>query len=173
LINLGNHFIADDRRRHSEWLRQKNWFIAAREQREQKHRMDEQAQEAFLDLATSMILANEAQIEAFEVRLNSYHDASTQALIDNQIMYERLQEQLMFIDARLEGVWKHANIMDDGRRVFLNAERSQAYDEFGKEVTNEEYSYENFAPDHYPGGLNFEVQQTGLRFQFCRLQGAS
>jgi len=150
LIKLAQHFVSDDRSRHSEWLRQRKWFISAKEQRIRKEKLEEQADEAFMDFASSVIMATEADIEAFEVKLDTYHEASTQALIDNQIEFEALQEQLLLIDARLEGVWKHANTMDDGRRVFLNSERSQAYDEFGVEVSNEEYSYDNFAADHYP-----------------------
>lgn len=150
LIKLAQHFVSDDRSRHSEWLHQRKWFIAAKEQRLRKEKFEEKSEEAFMDFASSIIMATEADIKAFETKLDMYHEASTQALIDNQIAYELLQEQLLLIDARLEGIWKHANVMDDGRRVFLNSERSQAYDEFGTEISNDEYSYDNFAADHYP-----------------------
>ena len=152
MIQLMHHFGNDSRFAHSEEARRKQWFIKARQ--EQKLREDI-AQEAsdnttVAAIGVSVIIASEKQIEAFGAKLDSYDEATTAALMDNQIDYEQLQKRMVEIEARLEGIWQYANIMSDGRRVFLNADRTQAYDEFGEEVSSEEYDYDQFAPDHIP-----------------------
>ena len=36
MVKLGEHFASDDRSRHSEWLRQQQWFIKARQDNQRR-----------------------------------------------------------------------------------------------------------------------------------------
>lgn len=149
MFQLVNHFGNDSRYSHSEAARRKQWFIKARQERQFHKDITEAAADNTATFGVSVIMATEAQIARFQLKLNAYDEASTAALLDNQIEFEQLQKRLQEIDAKLEDVWQHANIMDDGRRVFLNAERTQAYDEFGTEVSDEEYAYDQFPEGHF------------------------
>ena len=152
MIQLMHHFGNDSRFSHSEEARRKQWFIKARQEQRLREDIAEEASEnaTITAIGVSVIMASEIQIAEFEAKLDIYNEATTTALMENQIEFEALQKRLVEIESRLEGVWQHANIMEDGRRVFLNADRTQAYDEFGKTVSNEEYSYDQFPLDHKP-----------------------
>jgi hypothetical protein len=149
LIQLIDQFKHKERSQ-SEWLRQQKWFVKARQ--EAKHRNDAESKLADDVLATAIevSIATHDQIKLFNEKLDTNHEASTAALIENQILLEDIARRILAVEGRLAPHWEHANIMDDGRRVFLNAERSQAYDEWGSEVGDDEYAYENFAADHRP-----------------------
>jgi len=152
LIQLAHHFGNDARFAGSREARRRQWFIKARQ--EQRLREDVAEETAatvnVTAFAATVIMATEARIDAFEAKLGLYNVATTAALMENQIEYEDLQKRMAAIDARLEGMWQYANIMPDGRRVFLTADRTQAYDEFGAPVSNEEYDYDLFRSDHRP-----------------------
>ncbi len=152
LVQLMHHFGNDSRFVHSEETRRRQWFIKARQDKKIREDGAEQAAESAnaAAFAVTVVMATEAQIDTFKAKLDLYDQATTTALMENQIEYEALQKRMFEIEARLDGIWQHANIMPDGRRVFLTADRTQAYDEFGTEVSNEEYSYDLFKPDHYP-----------------------
>ena len=152
MIQLMHHFGNDSRFSHSEEARRKQWFIKARQEQKVREDIAEEAAEnsTVTAIGVSVIIATEIQIAGFEAKLDVYDEATTAALMENQVEYEQLQKRMVEIEAQLEGVWLHANIMEDGRRVFLNADRTQAYDEFGTEVSDAEYSYDQFSPDHRP-----------------------
>ena len=152
MIQLMHHFGNDSRFSHSEEARRKQWFIKARQEQRLREDIAEEVAEnsTVTAIGVSVIIASEIQIAKFEAKLSLYNEATTTALMENQIEFEALQKRLVEIESRLEGVWQHANIMEDGRRVFLKADRSQAYDEFGKEVSNDEYSYDQFPDSHVP-----------------------
>ncbi len=152
LIQLMHHFGNDARFSGSEEARRKQWFIKARQDQKLREDMTKEAAATtnVTAFAVTTVMATEAQIDAFELKLDRYDEATTAALMENQVEYEALQKRMIEIESRLEGIWQHANIMSDGRRVFLNADRTQAYDEFGAEVSEEEYAYDQFKPDHRP-----------------------
>ncbi len=152
MIQLMHHFGNDSRFSHSQEARRKQWFIKARQEQKLREDIAEEASEnaTVTAIGVSVIMASEIQIAAFDAKLDIYDEATTAALMDNQIEYEALQRRLIEIEARLEGIWQYANTMADGSRVFLNEARTQAYDEFGKPVSDEEYSYDQFPPDHFP-----------------------
>lgn len=147
-----HHFGNDSRFSHSEEARRKQWFIKARQDQKIREDIAEEASQnsTVTAIGVSVIIASEMQIAEFEAKLDVYDEATTTALMENQMEYEQLQRRMVEIEARLEGVWQHANIMPDGRRVFLNADQTQAYDEFGTKVSDEEYSYDQFQPHHMP-----------------------
>ncbi len=150
MIQLMHHFGNDSRFSHSQEALRKKWFIKARQEQKLREDIAEEASEnsTVTAIGVSVIMASEIRITEFEAKLDVYDTAITTALMENQIEFETLQKLLFEIEARLEGIWQYANIMQDGRRVFLNGARTQAYDEFGKPVSDEEYSYDQFAPDH-------------------------
>ena len=152
MIQLMHHFGNDSRFSHSEEARRKQWFIKARQEQKLREDIAEEASEnsTVTVIGVSVIIATEIQNAEFEAKLDVYDEATTTALMENQVEFEQLQKRMVDIEAWLEDVWQHANIMEDGRRVFLNAARDQAYDEFGKTVSNEEYSYDQFPLDHKP-----------------------
>ena len=139
---LTNHFEARDHSRYAERLRQQKWFIKARQDR-QKQRADEEArQDDMLDFSAGMILATQMQIETFQQNLDKYDAATIQALELNQQQIDEITEQLLIVRARIQDKLQQAHIMEDGRRVFLTEDRSQAFDEHGNEVSPEELDFD-------------------------------
>ena len=152
MIQLMHHFGNDSRFSHSQEALRKKWFIKARQEQKLREDIAEEASEnsTVTAIGVSVIMASEIQITEFEAKLDVYDTAITTALMENQIEYEQLYKRLVEIEARLEGIWQYANIMQDGRRVFLNADRTQAYDEFGAKISDAEYSYDQFPESHVP-----------------------
>ena len=147
-----HHFGNDSRFSHSQEALRKKWFIKARQEQKLREDIAEEASEnaTVTAIGVSVIMASEIRITEFEAKLDIYDTAITTALMENQIEFETLQKLLFEIEARLEGIWQYANIMQDGRRVFLNADRTQAYDEFGAKISDAEYSYDQFPESHVP-----------------------
>lgn len=147
---LGEHFKSDDRSRHSEWLRHSQWFIKARRDQERKEEVADRLDEDILSLVAEVVMATQIQITEFRARLNANHEATTAALMENQAKLEDIESRLAELDIHLANFFSHGNVMDDGRLVFLTADRTQAYDEFGEEVSEDEYDYGLFPTDHQP-----------------------
>ncbi len=147
---LREHFSTDHRSHQSDWLRQQQWFIKSLHEQEKRNDKAEKLQDDFLSLASEVIAATELQIRELEVRLKTYHEATTAALIDNRVKLDIAERQLSYLDAKLHDFLEQGLIMEDGRRVFLTADRSQAFDEFGAEVSNDEFDYDQFPEHFYP-----------------------
>ena len=129
---LGEQFRREGRGGESDRLRQKQWFIKARQ--ENAHREDmadklEQNVSAFASAA--IVAAPPVQIEAFEVKLDSYDVAIVAALMGNQ-------EQMDVVTASIVDILSRAYVMDDGRRVFKTEDGTQVFDEFGTELPADE-----------------------------------
>lgn len=150
MVQLSKHFGSDEHSRHSEWLRQQSWFIKSRREQEKKQEASEKLDEDILDAATEAVLATEFEIAEFEEQLDIYDEASVKALMENQALLDEIERHLANVNERLAPLFASgdAQFMDDGRRVFLTADRNQAYDEFGSEISNEEYGYDLFPADH-------------------------
>ncbi len=166
MFQLTDQFKRENRRRHAERLRRQRWFVKARKDQERREQIAGDLEEDFIALVTDAVLASEIQIAEFESTLKVYDTATTAALMENQALLEAIEERLGVVEGRLEGVWQHANVMEDGRRVFLTADRTQAYDEFGEQVSREEYDYGLFPQDHVPvDGFLDDLKERGSLFR--------
>lgn len=147
---LGEHFRSEDSSRHSEWLRQQRWFIKSRQDRQRREEAADKLEIDVTAFAVETVMATQAQIKAFEVKLDSYDKATVVALMENQELIDAVKDRLSDMLAR-------AYVMDDGRRVFKTEDGTQVFDEFGVEVSVEELdpdlidnnrpTYEEYAAD--------------------------
>lgn len=117
--------------------------------------MADKANKDAIVFSVSIIMATDAQIEAFDVKLDRYDTATIEALEYNQVRLDDIQRRLGEVEIQIQMMLDQAHVMDDGRRVFLTEDRSKAFDEFGKVVSEDELdfdavphsalSYESFA----------------------------
>ena len=142
MIRLSDHFADNERKRSSEQLRQKQWFIKARQDREHREMLEDRMEENLAAFATSVIVATELEIQQFEDKLDVYDEAVIKALEKNRISMDELMLQLSDVDARIQSMLDRAYVMEDGRRVFLTKDRAQAFDEHGTEVTRDELDFD-------------------------------
>lgn len=131
MVLLGEHFRSDESSRHSEWLRQRRWFIKGRQDQERRADVAEKLEDDLVGLATEAVMASEAQIKAFEAKLDHYDEATVHALMENQELLDAVTERIADMLAR-------AYRMEDGRRVFKTEDGTQVFDEFGQEVGPDE-----------------------------------
>ena len=141
MVQLGEHFGNDYRHQHSEAGRRRQWFIKARYEQARRDELAAQSDDSVLTTAVVVIVATQAQISEFEMRLDAYEDqldiyeakldardvAITKALIKNQEQYEALisvQEKLL----------DNAYELPDGRKVYRSEDGSSVYFEDGAEV---------------------------------------
>ena len=154
----------------SEELRdeREKWFIAAREQQEQKEIRAEKADDELYDLATAVILATVAEVQEFQARLDTYDEATVKALMQNQ-------EAIEAVEARMAEKIEHAYVMDDGRKVFKSEDGTWAIDSTGNRLDDSsdniasipqtKFTAEEFEADTLElNKLNIERQQT-LEYQ--------
>ena len=139
MINLVSHFSHDDSH-HSEWLRQRKWFIKARDDKEQRKEIEDKLEENTGAYANAVIVATELEIQAFEAKLDQYETATVEALIENQ-------KALDAVNVRIESLLSQAYVMEDGRRVFKTEDGSQVFDEHGQEISADELDYDLITND--------------------------
>lgn len=140
MIQLGDHFRRDDRVRYPDELRQKKWFIKARQERKIREEIAERTQDDLTGLAADVALATPAQIDKLRTKLDHYDEATVIALIDNQ-------KQLDAINATLQAMLDKAYLMEDGRRVFMTEDGTRVFDEFGQEVSADELDFNRIGSD--------------------------
>ena len=140
MIQLASHFQSDDSRRHSEWLRQQQWFIKARHEQERREKIEEKMDDDLAAFASEVVMATAIQMREFEIRLDSYDEATVAALMENQEALDAVRE-------RLEAYLAHAYVMEDGRRVFKTEDGTQVFDEFGGEVMPDELDFDLIGDD--------------------------
>lgn len=150
MVKLGEHFASDDRGRHSEWLRQQQWFIKARQDNQRRDTIEDKAEQNASDFASAVVMATATQIEDFEIKLDSYDEATVIALMENQ-------ELMDAVNARIDALLAQAYVMDDGRRVFRTEDGEQVFDEFGGEVSAEELNPDLIDPS-YPTWEAFSAE---------------
>lgn len=154
MIQLGDHFRRDDRVRYPEELRQKKWFVKARQERKRREEIADRAEDDLTTLAADVALATPAQINRLKVRLDHYDEATVIALMENQ-------KKLDAINATLQAMLEQAYVMEDGRRVFMTEDRTRVFDELGQEVTADELDFNMIGPDN-PTWEEFDAGQTQL-----------
>ncbi len=150
MINLVNHFRHDDSH-HSEWLRQRKWFIKARTDQEKREQIVEKLEDNLTAFSVDAIVATEIQIREFEIKLDNYEAATVTALMENQ-------KQLDAIDARIEEMLNQAYVMEDGRRVFKTEDGTQVFDEFGQEVSPDDLDF-GLISDDLPHWEDFQLSK--------------
>ncbi|MGJ8530187.1 hypothetical protein [Maritalea sp.] len=90
MIRLNEHFKADVRHRHTEWLRQQRWFIKSRQAKLRSDEAADKAEQALTAFAAEVIMATEIQIQQFNTKLDCYDEATVAALMDNQVLLDQL-----------------------------------------------------------------------------------
>lgn len=131
MLQLGDHFRSVDGRHRSDWERIQRQFARQRHENERREKLEERLENNAAAFATGMVVATQMQIEAFELKLDRYEEATVAALIENQ-------EQLDAVNARIFAMLNQAYVLDDGRRVFRTEDGTQVFDEFGEEVGPDE-----------------------------------
>ena len=94
-------------------------------QRRQREEQFDQSESDLIDLATAIITSEQAEL--FQSELNIYHEATYEALRENE-------ERLEGIETRIEHMLSRAHVLEDGRRVFKTEDGTRVFDEFGKEL---------------------------------------
>ena len=141
MIQLGEHFRSDDRSRHSEWLRRRQWFIKARRDNAHQEQITDKIEDEVLSLAAEATMATEIQIEEFRVKLDTYDEAIVISLMENQDRLDDISRRLADVEMRIQDMLDRAYVMEDGRRVFLTEDQTQAFDENGTEITRDEFDF--------------------------------
>ena len=122
-----NHFQEKDSSTKLAEASRRKWFIAAREDKERKAQIEEQSEDAFLDLAASVIIATEIEIQTFQAKLDTYDEATVVALMENQVLLDAVNE-------RIADMLSRAHKLEDGRRIFKTEDGKRVYDEHGEQV---------------------------------------
>lgn len=139
MIQLSQHFAHKDAGHLNDAQHQQRWFIKAREDNQRREKAADKLDDDLAALASEVILATQAQIAAFETKLDKYDEATVQALMENQ-------EKLDAINARIEAMLDQAHVMEDGRRVFRTEDGQQVFDEGGVEVSSNELDPDTINP---------------------------
>ncbi|WP_297339339.1 hypothetical protein [Pseudophaeobacter sp.] len=100
MVALGEHFNSEDRSRHSEWLRQQRWFIKARHDHQHRQEIADKLEDGVTSLAAEVVMASQSQIKSFEVKLDSYDEATVMALMENQELIDAVQDRIASMLAR-------------------------------------------------------------------------
>ena len=99
----------------------------------------EKAEDEFLDFAASAILATEIEVQEFQARLDTYDEATVKALMENtkalEAINERIQENL-----------KHAQVTEDGKRVFKSEDGTWGLDENGTRFDSQTRDMDSIPP---------------------------
>lgn len=156
MVAIREHFSSEGPGRDSEWARQKRWFIKARQDHQRREDIAEKVEDGVAALATAVtVAASQAQIKAFETKLDTYDTATVEALMNNQELIDAAK-------ARLESLLDRAYVMPDGRRVFKTEDGTQVFDEFGEEVSPEELDPDLIGPER-PTHEAFLAEVNGLK----------
>jgi hypothetical protein len=141
MIQLAQHFRSDLSDRHSEWLRQRQWFIKAKVDQEKREDAAEKAEADFAAFAAEIIVATDIQLRKFQTRLaqfevkldnydaklDVYDEAVTRALIEQL-------ERMDVLKAAHSEILDNAYVLENGRRVFKSEDGTFVVDEFGANV---------------------------------------
>jgi len=148
MIQLGEHFKSDDQSRHTEWLRRRQWFIKARRDNARQEAIADKLEDEVLSLAAEATMATEILIEEFKFKLDTYDEAIDTydeaiviSLMENQDRLDEISRRLSEVEMRIQDMLNRAYVMEDGRRVFLTEDQTQAFDESRTEVTSDEFDF--------------------------------
>ena len=129
MLRLGDHFRNDEQGRHSEWLRQRKWFIKAKQDRVRRDDLADQAEDDAFAFAAG-VAATPVEIQTFETKLDTYDIAVVTALMENQ-------SALDAVNSRIDELLTQAHVIQDGRRVFKTEDGLQVFDEHGAELSSD------------------------------------
>lgn len=127
MLRVIDHFDYQQARSLKLERDRRKWFIAARDRREKKEAVQERNDEQMADLVAAVELASAADIEAFEVKLDAYNEATIKALMENQ-------KALDAVNLQIHNMLLQAHQLEDGRRVFKTEDGTRVFDENGNEV---------------------------------------
>lgn len=141
MTRLVKHFGWIDERRRTEWEREQRRYAQLRANKDrQKQRREKEQDATDENIGAFAVAATFEEIEAFEVKLDTYDEAAVAALMENR-------EQLDAVQARIELLLQQAYVMEDGRRVFKTEDGTQVFDEHGNEVSHDELDYDLISDD--------------------------
>lgn len=181
MIELVSHFASKERSRNLEPLRQKQWFIKAKQEAKQRTDVEDRLEGDVLAFAAETITATQIQIEAFEARLDSYGSqldkneaqllaydtAIVEALMENRRRLDQIGDELNEVDAELESLLEQAHVHEDGRRLFKSRDGLSVIDETGENVSLDEIDVDSvFSPasELYTDGLARRRDLQGQQF---------
>jgi len=127
MINVMNHFKHYNHSAKQTDVNRRNWFIAARDNRDRKEKIADDAEQALLDLVATVVLATEIEIKTFHAKLDTYDEATVIALMENQQLLDAVHE-------RITDMLSRAHVLEDGRRVFKTENGLQVFDEHGEQI---------------------------------------
>lgn len=136
-----DHFDIQQAQNERQEFERKKWFIAARDNREQKELRQDRLEEAVTDFATSVILAEPIELEKFEIELETYDALTIEALQENLVILDLLYRER---DTMLD----NAYMLDDGTRVFKSEDGQRVFDENGNRVSQDIVEPDTI-PDHH------------------------
>lgn len=155
MIELATHFRNDDRNRHSEWLRQRKWFIKAKQDQTRREDAAEKLVDDLTALAVEAVIATDLQIRQFETRLANYESKLDQydAKLDiydetvTRALIEHL-ERLQILETRHAELLDNAFVLENGTKVFKSKDGTFVVDEVGGKL-----SLDIVDPDIIPDGF--------------------
>lgn len=98
--------------------------------RDERERVEDRVDGEIGALAVSTVVATEAEIAAFRVKLDRYETATVEALIEND-------RQLTLVRERITDLLGRAHVLEDDRRVFKTEDGERVFDEHGDELSPE------------------------------------
>ena len=157
MIQLRAHFRNGELGRYQEQERRRRHADRASEndQKRKEQAADELDSDLFASAMTTIpatseqIAAFSVKLDGFEDRLNSYDEATVAALMESEADLAKIDESLMLVETALQDMLKKAHVMDDGRRIFLTPEGTEAIDEFGAQVPLEAIDLDAVPPQAY------------------------
>ncbi|MBO6814511.1 MAG: hypothetical protein JJ891_06605 [Rhizobiaceae bacterium] len=135
-----NHFDEKAALKAVRELERKKWFIASKQEKEEKRAKQEQALDDFVDLATGAILLDVVEIEAYKLELETYDIATIEAITENNEILEELYLER-------ERLLNNAHILENGRRVFKTQDGKRVFDEQGNPIS-EDVVHPDEVPNH-------------------------
>ena len=122
---------------HSENLskEREKWFIVARDQREQQELKEDKSEEAFMEFATSIMLATEIEVQEFQAKLDVYDEATVKALMENT-------EALEAINEKIQKNLNHSHTLEDETRVYKSEDGTWGINEHGQRFDAETHDME-------------------------------
>ncbi len=141
MIQLGEHFSSDDRSRHSEWLRRRQWFIKAKQEHHRKEDIADKLDDEILSFAAETVIATQVQIKEFQARIDAYEtrldDYNAKLDIYDAAITHALMEHLQrleILEAYHAELLANAFVLEDGTRVFKSEDGTFVIDEKGQMI---------------------------------------
>ncbi|MCC2097988.1 MAG: hypothetical protein KDJ29_13910 [Hyphomicrobiales bacterium] len=153
MIRAQAHFGKNPNERLREWQRYQRHLTKTREDanKRREQNLDEAADSDFASFATVVATTEEieefsAKLDAFDQRLETYHEASVEALIEANEKLEDVRRRFKLTRGELGEMRKHAFELEDGTRVFLSEDSTWAIDIQGNDVAMEKVPVEAVPP---------------------------